>query len=61
VACFSVAGNVVSKHHVSHAIHHNFTIKKPQLAPLFSQKPLQKHPSTSPTKFTADTSPESVW
>src|SRR3979490_101765 len=34
---------MVSKHHVYHAIHHNFTTKKPQPARPFSQKPLQKH------------------
>jgi hypothetical protein len=33
----------VSKHHVYHAIHHNFTTKKPHAAHRFSQKPLQKH------------------
>jgi hypothetical protein len=44
---FSRRKNVVSKHHVYHAIHHNFTTKKPQLAHLVSKKPLQKHPSTS--------------
>jgi hypothetical protein len=43
VACFSFPENVVSKHHVYHAIHHNFTTKKPRSAPRFSQKPLQKH------------------
>jgi hypothetical protein len=44
---FSCAENVVSKHHVYHAIHHNFTTKTPQSAHPFSQKPLQKHLSTS--------------
>src|ERR1700730_1210155 len=34
--------NVVSKHHVYHAIHHTFTTKTPQPAQPFSQKPLQK-------------------
>jgi hypothetical protein len=30
-------------HHRSPAFHHKFTIKKPQSATTFSQKPLQKH------------------
>ena len=33
----------MSKHHVYHAIHHNFTTKKPHAEHRFSQKPLQKH------------------
>jgi hypothetical protein len=37
-------------HHLSPAFHHKFTIKKPPSAPRFSQKPLQKHPSTTPEK-----------
>jgi hypothetical protein len=38
-------------HHVSPSIHHNLTIKKPRSAHHFSQKPLQKHPFTTPTIF----------
>jgi hypothetical protein len=38
-------------HHVSPRIHHNHTIKKPRSVPHFSQKPLQKHPSTTPINF----------
>jgi hypothetical protein len=36
--------------HLSPAFHHKFTIKKPRSAPRFSQKPLQKHPPTTPEK-----------
>jgi hypothetical protein len=57
---FSSQKNVVSKHHVYHAIHHNFTTKTPQSAHRFSQKPLQKHHSATAKTITADTSPESV-
>jgi hypothetical protein len=48
---FLPAENVVSPHHVSPPIHHNLTIKTPRSAPHFSQKPLQKRPSTTPTFF----------
>jgi len=34
-------------HHDSPATHHKFTSKKPRSAHHFSQKPLQKHPSTT--------------
>ena len=34
--------------HVSPAIHHDLTIKKPRSAPHFSLKPQQKRPSASP-------------
>jgi hypothetical protein len=37
-------------HHRSPAFHHKFTIKKPSSAATFSQKPLQKHHSTTPKK-----------
>jgi hypothetical protein len=42
-----------SSHHLSPALHHKFTIKKPPSAPRFLQKPLQKHPSTTPKKISA--------
>ena len=42
---------MVSKHHVYHAIHHNFTTKKPHSAHRFPQKPLQKHPFTIAKKI----------
>jgi hypothetical protein len=38
---------VVFNHHVYHAFHHDLTIKKPRFARKFSQKPLQKHHSTT--------------
>jgi len=45
-------------HHLSPASHHKFTIKKPPSAPRFSQKPLQKHHSTTPEKTTQKTTAE---
>jgi hypothetical protein len=41
---FSLVKKMVFSHHVSPAIHHDLTIKKPRSAPHFSRKPLQKHP-----------------
>jgi hypothetical protein len=43
VAYFSTSGNDHENHHVYHAFHHTFTIKKPRFAPGFLQNPLQKH------------------
>jgi len=37
----------VSNHHVYHAKHHVFTIKKPRFHHAISQKPLQKTNKTS--------------
>jgi hypothetical protein len=48
---FSRRKNVVSKHHIYHAIHHNFTTKKPWSANRFSQKPLQKHHSATAKNY----------
>jgi energy-coupling factor transporter transmembrane protein EcfT len=36
------------KHHIHHAKHHKFTTNSPRPDTLFSQKPLQKPPSTTP-------------
>ena len=39
-----------SSHHLSPAFHHEFTIKKPRSATVFSQKPQQKQQPTTPGK-----------
>jgi hypothetical protein len=50
VGVFFDAKKRPSTHHVSPAFHHANTIKKPRSAHPFSQKPLQKHPSTTKQK-----------
>jgi hypothetical protein len=47
---FSSRENVVTKHHIYHAIHHDLTTKTPQRARGFSQNPLQKPHFTTPKK-----------
>jgi hypothetical protein len=50
----SGASLVLKKHHAKHhdlpPIRHRFTTKKPRSTHQFSQKPLQKRPSTTPEK-----------
>jgi hypothetical protein len=50
VAYFPAPKKRPSKHHIHHASHHKFTIKKPHPAITFSQNPLQKQQNgPSPT------------
>jgi hypothetical protein len=47
---FSEAKNVQFADHVCHTFHHKLTTKTPHTAVAFSQKPLQKHHSTTTRK-----------
>jgi hypothetical protein len=51
LALFLEPENVAFNHHIHHAFHHDLTIQKPRFARAFSQKPLQKHHSTTTKKI----------
>jgi hypothetical protein len=58
LACFSAPGNTHPKHHVYHAIHHNFTTKTPPAAHRVSKTTLKNtsklgfySPATAPSIF----------